>query len=89
MTHTAMPEMLEMPEMPEMPEMINLADGIEARLSKSLAMLSVIRSTDTSTYNDQVMHEYLQTIQDLIEEAHSMHGQLWQQMVESQTENVA
>ena len=72
-----------------MPELINIADGIEARLNKSLAMLSVIRSTDTSTYNEQVMHEYLQTIQDLVEEAHTLHGQLWQQIVESQKENVA
>ena len=72
-----------------MPELINLADGIEARLNKSLAMLSVIRSTDTSTYNEQVMHEYLQAIQDLVEEAHTLHGQLWQQIVESKTENVA
>ncbi len=72
-----------------MPKLINLADGIEARLSKSLSMLSVIRSTDTSTYNEQVMHEYLQTIQDLVEEAHSMHGQLWQVISESQTENMA
>ena len=70
-----------------MPELINLADGIEARLSKSLALLSVIRSVDTSAYNEQVMHEYLQTIQDLIEETQSMHSQLWQQVVESQTAN--
>lgn len=69
-------------------ELIDLADGIETRLSKSLAMLSIIRSTDTSTYNEQVMHEYLQTIQDLIEEARSLHGQLWQQITESQTESM-
>ena len=69
---------------PTISELVNLADGIEARLSKSLALLSVIRSVDTSTYNEQVMHEYLQTIQDLIEESQSLHSQLWQQVVESQ-----
>ena len=77
MTHTAMPEM------------INLADGIEARLNKSLAMLSVIRSTDTSTYNEQEMHDYFQTIPDLVEEAHSMHCTLWQEIAKSQKENMA
>jgi len=69
------------------PELINLADSIEARLSKSLALLSVIRSVDTSTYNEQVMHEYLQTIQDLLEETHSLHSQLWQQFINSQAES--
>ena len=58
-------------------ELINLEDGITTRLDKATAMLSVLRDTETSHFNDQMMHEYIQTVQDLIIEARNLQGELW------------
>ncbi|SCZ53092.1 hypothetical protein [Thiohalomonas denitrificans] len=40
----------------ELAELVDLADAVEARLTKDDALLMVLRSTATSTINDNVMH---------------------------------
>lgn len=67
----------------ELQEMINLADGITARLTKASAMLAVLRSTNTSNFNPELIHEYAQAIQDFIDEARNMHTDLWKRIAKS------
>ena len=61
----------------ELSRLVELADAVEARLAKAEALLMVIRSTSTSTINDNVMHDYARTVQDLIEEARLHQNRLW------------
>lgn len=61
--------------------LVDLADGIESRLAKADALLAVLRSTRTSTVNDEVMHEYIQTVQDLVDETRQLKQQLWEEML--------
>lgn len=66
----------------ELAELVDLADAVEARLNKAEALLTVIRNTSTSNLNDEVVHGYAQTIQDLIKEAHAGQHRLWQTTLE-------
>lgn len=61
--------------------LVDLADGIESRLTKADSLLTVLRSTRTSTVNDEVMHEYVQTVQDLVEETRELKRQLWEEIL--------
>lgn len=61
--------------------LVDLADGIESRLNKADALLTVLRSTRTSTVNDEVMHEYIQTVQDLVGETRALKRELWEEML--------
>lgn len=63
-------------------ELIELADAIEARLAKTSALLSVLETTKTSTLSDDITHEYIGTVQDLVEEARRMHAELWHRVTE-------
>lgn len=63
-------------------ELINLAEGITARLDKTSALLLVLQSTKTSEFNEKVINEYVQTIQDFIAESRNMHDELWKQVLE-------
>jgi hypothetical protein len=61
--------------------LVDLADGIESRLTKADSLLTVLRSTRTSTANDEVMHEYIQTVQDLVEETRELKRELWEEIL--------
>ncbi len=63
--------------------LVDTADAIEARLAKASALLSVARGMRTSDIKDEIMHQYLQTIQDLVEESRSLRTRLWDGMVKS------
>ncbi|WP_303906032.1 hypothetical protein [Thiohalomonas denitrificans] len=63
----------------ELAELVDLADAVEARLTKAEALLMVLRSTSTSTINDNVLHDYIRTVQDLIEEARTHQNRLWRE----------
>lgn len=60
--------------------LMELADAIEARLAKTSALLAVLEANETSTLSDEITHEYIGTVQDLVEEARKMHGELWRRI---------
>jgi uncharacterized protein Yka (UPF0111/DUF47 family) len=70
----------------ELTELVDLADGITTRLNKASTMLTVLRDTKPSHFNDKVMQEYAQTVQDLVDEANELHNQLWQHFTKSASE---
>jgi len=61
--------------------LVDLVDSIESRLGKADSLLTVLRSTRTSTVNDEVMHEYIQTVQDLVGESLELKQQLWKEVL--------
>lgn len=68
-------------EQRKMRRLVELADGIESRLTKADALLTVLRSTRTSTVNEEIMHEYIQTVQDLVGETRALKRELWEEVL--------